>query len=837
VAAVAALLSREHVRLLTLSGPGGTGKTRLGLQVAAELSDRFANGVFFVNLAPIRDPEFVLPAIGQVLGIKETSEQSPLDLLQASLREQQVLLLLDNFEQVMRAASHISVLLAACPKLKIMVTSRMVLHVRAEQEYAVLPLSLADPARLPDLVALAQYEAVTLFVARAQAIKADFALTEANARAIAEICVRLDGLPLAIELAAARSKLLPPQALLRRLSHRLEVLTGGAQDLPARQQTLRNTLQWSYDLLTKQEQRLFRWLSIFVGGCTLEAAEAVFQPDQADGDQQTSSVLEGVASLLDKSLVQQTEREGETPRFVMLETLHEFGWECLQGYGELEAAREAHARYYLGLAEQAEPELQGPNQATWLEHLEQEHDNLRAALEWALEEAAEQVPERREIALRMSVAMKPLWLSHGHYREARTFVERALASSERENTSLRARALRVAADLAIWRGDLAQTMMLSQQSLALYRELGDVRGTADSLLTLGRFAWRAGKTTEAIALSEEGVQLMRRVGQPGEVGFALFLLAVEISVHGEYSRGQAIFEEAVQLFRTAGNELMVGAALVQSAEWLWFTLGDAETIRQRLHEGQALINKVGNRQWVGEYSFAAALAALSEGETEKAYRLAQESLTIFQEIDARWFIAVSLHALGRVEVQRGDLRAARSSYQESLALTEALGEQVIASFDLVGLAGVAAAQGELRWAAQLWGAAEALREAIAVPLPPVDRTGYEQAVRGARAQLGESAFAAAWQEGRMMTPGQALAAQGQTTIPPSKPSPTYPSGLTAREVEVLRLVAQGLTNTQIAEQLTISLHTVNAHVRSIFNKLDVNSRNAVTRFAIEHKLI
>ncbi len=449
VAGVAALLSREHVRLLTLSGPGGTGKTRLGLQVADELSDRFAEGVFFVNLAPIRDPEFVLPAIAQVLGIKEASEQSPLDLLQASLREQQVLLLLDNFEQVVRAALHVAALLAACPQLKIMVTSRMALHVRAEHEFVVPPLSLPDPARLPDLIELAQYEAVTLFVERAQAIKADFALTEVNARAIAEICVRLDGLPLAIELAAARIKLLPPQALLKRLSHRLEVLTGGAQDLPDRQQTLRNTIAWSYDLLAEQEQRLFRWLSIFVGGCTLEAAEALCQT----GGEPTSSLLEGVASLLDKSLVQQTEREGEEARLVMLETLREFGLESLQGYGELEAARGAHARYYLELAEQAEPELRGPEQVTWLHRLEQEYGNLRAALEWGLEEAAEQMAERRELALRLSAALEALWLQHGYYREARTFLERTLARSEGESASLRARVLQAAAYVALLQGD------------------------------------------------------------------------------------------------------------------------------------------------------------------------------------------------------------------------------------------------------------------------------------------------------------------------------------------------------------------------------------------------
>jgi ATP/maltotriose-dependent transcriptional regulator MalT len=691
---------------------------------------------------------------------------------------------------------------------------------------------------------------VALFVQRAQAIKPDFQLTAGNGRTIAEICRHLDGLPLALELAAARSKLLSPQALLARLSHRLQVLTGGVQDAPVRQQTLRNTLAWSYDLLTAQEQRLFRWLSVFVGGCTLEAAEAVCQAYQEDGEH-SSSVLEGVASLLDKSLVQQTEREGEAPRLVLLETLCEFGLECLEQDGELEAARGAHARYYLELAERVKPKLDGPEQATWLERLEQEHGNLRVALEWGLEEAEEaeeQLTERRELALRLCVSLEPFWVQHGHYREARSFLERVLASSEGESSSLRARALWAAADLAIMRGELAQTMLLGRQSLSLYRELGDVRGMATCLLTLGRFAWRTGKTTEAIAFSEEGVQLLRQIGGPGEVAMALFFLALPVSMHGEYSRGQAIFEEALLLFRTAGNELMVGGTLVQSALWLWLSLGDAETIRQRLHEAQALIKKVGSRHWMAESSYMAALVALSEGETDKAYRLAQESLTIFQEIDAKWHLAFSMYVLGRVEVQRDDLSAARRSFQESLALTEALGDTLLASFDLEGLADVVASQGEFRWAAQLWGAAEALREASAVPLPPVDRTTYEQAVQAARAQLSEPAYEAAWQEGRTMTPGQAFAAQGRVTsapptpagplsTSPSKTSPASPAGLTTREVEVLHLLAQGMTNPQIAKRLILSSHTVHAHVRSIYTKLDVNSRSSMTRYAIEQHLL
>src|SRR5215470_7953068 len=339
-----------------------------------------------------------MAVIAQALGLWEAGDLPVEEQVQAVLCNRHLLLLLDNFEQVIAAATTLASLLASCPRLHLLVTSRAALHLSGEHEFPVLPLAVPDLTQLPSPEMLTQQAAVRLFVLRTQAIQPAFQLTPANARAIAEICVRLDGLPLAIELAAARSKLLPPQALLKRLSHRLEVLTGGAQDLPTRQQTLRNTLQWSYDLLSQEEQRLFRWLSIFVGGCTLEAAEAVCQ---AGGDQ-ASSVLEGVASLLDKSLVQQTEREGGEPRLVMLETIREFGWECLHRQGELEAARQAHARYYLALAEQAEPHFFGPEPFLWVNRLERDLDNLRAILQAGIAGGAGE----REVALRLGAALQ-----------------------------------------------------------------------------------------------------------------------------------------------------------------------------------------------------------------------------------------------------------------------------------------------------------------------------------------------------------------------------------------------------------------------------------------------
>ncbi len=540
VRTVCELLSRREVRLVTLTGPGGIGKTRLSLQVAAELSDQFADGVFFVALAPLSEVELVVPTIVQTLGIREAEGQPPLALLKTVLKDKQMLLLLDNFEQVIEAAVQVAELLAVCPKLKLIVTSRVVLHVQAEREVAVPPLSLPNPKHLPDLVALSQYEAVALFISRAQAVKADFAVTNANAPAVAAICVRLDGLPLAIELAAARCKFFAPKALLARLEQGLAVLSGGARDLPARQQTLRAAIAWSYDLLSPQEQQLFRRLAIFVDGCTIEAAEAVCR---ATGELE-ADILEGLLSLVDKSLLRQEESTEGEPRFWMLQLLREYGLECLRAAGEEDHYRRRHASYYADLTQTMAS--RGVGEASLVRDI----SNVRAALQWTVEH------EETTLGLRLTGYAQP-WFSFLLRSDTEQWLERILtldgnAGEQRAPLSLRLEVLYAFARNLLSQGKVQRVEVVARECLDLAQRIEDHAGISMAFAMLGQLAQESGKIDEAVSYFTESYTHSRLTANDSVRGRAIINLAESARLQGDYARATSLLEELLAGARASG---------------------------------------------------------------------------------------------------------------------------------------------------------------------------------------------------------------------------------------------------------------------------------------------
>jgi predicted ATPase/DNA-binding CsgD family transcriptional regulator len=745
-------------RLLTLTGAGGIGKTRLALETAALLLPEYPDGVWLVELAPLPDPALVPQAVALSVGVRQEFSRPVLESLASALRGSRVLLVLDNCEHMVAACAALAdTLLRACPRLRILATSREALGVPGETAWPVPALTLPGPlapaptgaAARPALTELAASEAVRLLVNRAGAVSPGFRLSERNAPAVADVCRRLDGLPLAIELAAARVNTLGIQEIAARLDDRLRLLARGGRTAPPRHQSLRAAIEWSYEQLDASECLVFDRLSVFAGGWTLGAAEAVCGPAPEDPEPPpVASALDLLARLVEKSLVLAELAPDGAVRYRLLETLRQFGQEHLRARGgtELGATRRRHAAFFLGLVERAGPELDGAEQGAWLDRLEAERDNLRAVFDRAIELG------EQEAALHLGAHLWRFWERHGHFSEGRLWLERALAMAGAAPEALRATALHGAGHLAWRQRDLERAACLHQESLALARAGADPGGVARSLCGLARVAASRGDYAAATSCAEESLAIRRTLGDRNDIAITLNVLGEIARYRGDYGRAGTLYQESLALFRGTGDKLG---------------------------------------------------------------------------------IQIELHNLGYVLKQQGEPRRAADVFAESLELSRELGIRMGVASCIGGLAGVAAAEGDAARAAGLFGAAEALREAIAFPMEVVDRAELDRDVAAVRAALGEAALRAAWSEGRARPLDEVIedalaGAARRSPLEPRRPGGAAAvDALTPREREVAALVAQGLSNRQIAEALVIAKQTADRHVSNILAKLGFASRAQV----------
>ncbi|MFN8540403.1 MAG: LuxR C-terminal-related transcriptional regulator [Thermomicrobiales bacterium] len=794
------------VRLLTLTGPGGCGKTRLAWQVAATARSSFPDGVWWVELAALTDPALVPQAIITALGGQEQPDRALSATLTDLLYPRNALLLLDNCEHLIDAVALLAeTLLRECPALRIIATSREALRIPGETSWPVPPLMLPGPLPSANGAAPHDSEAVRLFIERATALMPTFTVTAANIQAIAEICRRLDGIPLAIELAAARANVLSVEQIAGRLDDALRLLKSSSRSALPRHQTLRTTIDWSYRLLPEAERLVFRHLAVCAGGGTLEVIEAICAEGAATADAD-EAMVDTLSRLADKSLILVDLRSGEA-RYRLLETLRQYGYERLVEAGEEEAARRRHLAWYLALAERADAGLIGPQQVIWLDRLEREHDNLRAALSWSLErgDGAQ--------AAQLGAHIWHFWLFRGYLSEGRRWLERALAQVQTP-VALRAAVLRGASLLALYQNDDGPATALITEGLALWRALGDQQGTGHMLHALGLIAHNAGDYARAVAHFEEALPLLRAVRDRRVIGFALSGLALTCLCLDDYARATALCEEGLALAREEGTPQGIAGALTTLA-----------------------------------------IPVLEQGDSARAHRLCAEAVQIRQALGDRGGMAHTRAILGRIALYDGDPASALAQFTESLLLRRDLGDNGGIAVALEGLAGVANALHNPGDAARLAGAADAIRAQVGIPLPSSDQPFYRRIVAEIRQGLTEAAYAAAWTAGQALPPDRAITLalsldSAAASAPPPAPAadaaplPAEPAtstarhfGLTSREVEVLRLTTLGLTYAQIAERLSISPRTADAHLRAIYGKLGVTSRTAATRIALEQKLV
>jgi predicted ATPase/DNA-binding CsgD family transcriptional regulator len=845
LAEVKRLLSTS--RLVTLVGIGGCGKTRLAIEVARKLTGGYAWGACWVELATLTGPSFLAQTVASSLGICEQScctlEESLIDFL----RGKQLLLVLDNCEHVIEACARLAeFLLQACPHLVILATSREALGIAGEHTFLLSPFTL--PELLPPLsieTAL-QSEAVQLFMDRAASVRAGFELTGENAGAVMQICQKLDGIPLAIELAAARVKTLSVEQIFARLEDRFSLLTLGSRTAMPRHQTLRGAVDWSYDLLTEKERGLFRNLSVFSGSWDLAAAEAIC----GNGvDILPGKVLDLLTQLVNKSLVLVVDRGGQA-RYRMLGTIRQYAFDRLVEAAEMERMRDRHLDYFCKLVEETEPHLIGPEQVVWFNRLEADYDNLRTAMEWSLEGEGPAANARAEMGLRLVASEHGFWSLRDNRSEGSVWFERILARNPAASLSVkaaRAKALCGAGFLASWKRDLEGATAFSQESLALFRELGDEGGMGVALYNLAVVANHREDYRQGKRLAEESAALLRKVGDKGNLIWSLNALGDASMRQKDYEQAVGFYQEGLAISREIGDRSSIAWLLPNIGQIFQFQ-GEFERAIPLLEESLMLLRKLKSKTGIPYTLALSGQVALHQGDFEKAVAWCEESLGLLRELGYTESIHWPLDLLGIAACRQGKYEQATAYYREALTANQRFGYRQGIAENLAGLGAVAVARGQLETGVRLLSVADALVEAVGTDLGPVDREQFRQCLAQASSRLDEGTFARAWAEGRAMplkqaidvAPGLAMQSLPETrTAQPLSDRKVIQQefgGLTPRERQVAALVTQGKSNREIAGELVLSERTVENHVGNILSKLGFSSRAQVAAWGVEKGL-